>query len=275
MLQGLNVPPLFSINREEILKPVQQAQVEQVPTKQTVEVKEIDLNPPNKTLYINRLNEKVTAEEMRQTLYALFSQSGKVLDIIVKKNILMRGQAFILMEDEESAIQAQKKFHNTQLYDKVMKVNFAKEKSYYISKGEYEEKEKLPMSDKIKEHKKRIQDKRQREMFNQKQQREAPTISMPLTVNQVYTGNSSKIKVLLYNQFFDSKLTKQRLHLVDFVNLEQHFRNFFGFREFRGIKPKGVAFVEFEDELQATHCLNELNGTQFEEVTLQISYQKK
>ncbi|CAD8150328.1 unnamed protein product [Paramecium pentaurelia] len=211
MLQNLNVPPLFSINREEILKPVQQAQVEQVPTKQTVEIKEIDLNIPNKTLYINRLNEKVTAEEMRQTLYALFSQSGKVLDIIVKKNILMRGQAFILMEDEDSAIKAQKAFHNTQLYDKVMKVNFAKEKSYYISKGDYEEKEKLPMSDKIKEHKKRIQDKRQREMINQKQQREAPTISMPLTMNQVYTGTSNKIKVLLYFQFFDSKLTKQSL----------------------------------------------------------------
>ncbi|CAD8138182.1 unnamed protein product [Paramecium octaurelia] len=211
MLQGLNVPPLFSINREEILKPVQQAQVEQVPTKQTVDFKEIDLNPPNKTLYINRLNEKVTAEEMRQTLFALFSQSGKVLDIIVKKNILMRGQAFILMEDEEAAIKAQKAFHNTQLYDKVMKVNFAKEKSYYISKGDYEEKEKLPMSDKIKEHKKRIQDKRQREMINQKQQREAPTISMPLAVNQVYSGTSNKIKVLLYIQFFDSKLTKQSL----------------------------------------------------------------
>ncbi|CAD8057527.1 unnamed protein product [Paramecium sonneborni] len=213
MLQGLNVPPLFSINREEILKPVQQqTQVEQeVPTKQTIDFKEMDLNPPNKTLYINRLNEKVTAEEMRQTLYALFSQSGKVLDIIVKKNILMRGQAFILMEDEESAFKAQKAFHNTQLYDKVMKVNFAKEKSYYIQKGEYEEKEKLPMSDKIKEHKKRIQDKRQREMINQKQQREAPTISMPLTVNQVYTGASNKIKVLLYIQFFDSQLTQQSL----------------------------------------------------------------
>ncbi|CAD8055457.1 unnamed protein product [Paramecium sonneborni] len=212
MLQGLNVPPLFSINREEVLKPVQQqTQVEQVPTKQTIDFKEMDLNPSNKTLYINRLNEKVTAEEMRQTLYALFSQSGKVLDIIVKKNILMRGQAFILMEDEESAIKAQKAFHNTQLYDKVMKVNFAKEKSYYISKGEYEEKEKLPMSDKIKEHKKRIQDKRQREMINQKQQREAPTISMPLTVNQVYTGASNKIKVLLFIQFNDSQLTQQSL----------------------------------------------------------------
>lgn len=58
------------------------------------------------------------------------------------------------------------------------------------------------------------------------------------------------------------------LQLVDFTNLEQHFRNFFGFREFRGIKLKGVAFVEFEDELKATHCLNELNGTEFEGVTL-------
>ena len=56
--------------------------------------------------------------------------------------------------------------------------------------------------------------------------------------------------------------------MVDFTNLEQHFRNFYGFKEFRGIKLKGVAFVEFEDELKATHCLNELNGTEFEGITL-------
>ena len=40
------------------------------------------------------------------------------------------------------------------------------------------------------------------------------------------------------------------------MELEMFFRNFIGFREFRGIKPKGVAFVEFDDELKATHCLN-------------------
>jgi RNA recognition motif-containing protein len=31
-------------------------------------------------------------------------------------------------------------------------------------------------------------------------------------------------------------------------------------REMRSVKPKGIAFVEFDDELKATHCLNELNG---------------
>lgn len=62
---------------------------------------------------------------------------------------------------------------------------------------------------------------------------------------------------------------------MDYERLEMLFRNFYGFKEFRGIRPKAVAFVEFEDELKATHCLNELNGTPFEGVSLQISYQKK
>jgi len=61
-------------------------------------------------------------------------------------------------------------------------VNFAKEKSYFVAKAEgtFVEKEKLPMSDRIKEHKRKIQERRYKEQFNQKSQKEVPTISMPL-----------------------------------------------------------------------------------------------
>ena len=36
----------------------------------------------------------------------------------------------------------------------------------------------------------------------------------------------------------------------------------------RGVRPKGIAFVEFDDELKATHCLNELNNQYFHDVQL-------
>ena len=36
----------------------------------------------------------------------------------------------------------------------------------------------------------------------------------------------------------------------------------------RGVRPKGIAFVEFDDELKATHSLKELNGKYFHGVQL-------
>ncbi|KAM3129521.1 hypothetical protein pb186bvf_018356 [Paramecium bursaria] len=270
MIPVASFPPLFQINREAIIEQVPEVVVVEQEQEQpeVIVPEDVELLPQNQTLYVNRLNEKIQIEDMRQTLYALFSQYGSVIDVVTKKNIKMRGQAFVIMESLEEAQMAQQQLNNYQLYDKVMKVNFAKEKSDYISKkeGTYIERDKLPMSDKIKEHKKRIQERQQKQQLNQRQQKEVPTISIPLGFRETKPKFGNQPNKTLF---------VEGLLQVDFGNLEQHFRNFYGFREFRGIKPKAVAFVEFEDELKATHCLNELNGTEFEGVNLQISYQKK
>jgi len=52
--------------------------------------------PPNQTLYINNLNEKLPKDELRRALYALFGQFGPVLDVVALKTVRMRGQAFIV-----------------------------------------------------------------------------------------------------------------------------------------------------------------------------------
>ena len=74
--------------------------------------------PPNQTLYINNLNEKVKKEgdtlskirylplsgfyslvsELKKSLYAIFSQFGPILDIVAMKTLKMRGQAFVVFQ---------------------------------------------------------------------------------------------------------------------------------------------------------------------------------
>ena len=49
------------------------------------------MNPPNKTIYINNLEERVALPDMKVTLTNEFSQFGKILDIVLKRNIKMRG----------------------------------------------------------------------------------------------------------------------------------------------------------------------------------------
>ncbi len=41
--------------------------------------------PPNNTIYINNLNEKIKADELKKSLYAVFVQFGEILDIITGK----------------------------------------------------------------------------------------------------------------------------------------------------------------------------------------------
>lgn len=44
------------------------------------------------TLYLNNINEKVKKNVLKQLLYMLFSQYGKVIQIVACKGIKMRGQ---------------------------------------------------------------------------------------------------------------------------------------------------------------------------------------
>lgn len=59
---------------------------------------------PNNTLYISNLNEKVPLEELKDTLFNIFEEYGEILDIVAKKNIRMRGQAFLIFKDINSAM---------------------------------------------------------------------------------------------------------------------------------------------------------------------------
>jgi RNA recognition motif-containing protein len=49
-------------------------------------------SPPNQTLYINNINEKIQKEVLKKQLYMLFSQYGKVKQITACKGLKMRGQ---------------------------------------------------------------------------------------------------------------------------------------------------------------------------------------
>lgn len=90
---------------------------------------------PNQTIYINNLNEKVKLDgisilmqffniiwiiELKQSLYYLCSQYGEVLDVVAKKNIKMRGQAFIVFKDVNSATAALKALNGFNFFDKPM-----------------------------------------------------------------------------------------------------------------------------------------------------------
>ena len=96
-------------------------------------------NVPSHTIYVNNLNDKIKKIELINSLHAIFSQFGKILDIVASKNFRMRGQAFIVFEDVSSSTSALQSMQGFPFYDKPMRIAFAKSKSDAIAKidGEY------------------------------------------------------------------------------------------------------------------------------------------
>lgn len=75
---------------------------------------------PNNTIYINNLNEKIKKEELKKSLYAIFSQFGQILDIVALKTLKMRGQAFVIFKEIQSATNALRSMQGFPFYDKPM-----------------------------------------------------------------------------------------------------------------------------------------------------------
>jgi len=93
-------------------------------------------NQPNNTLYINNLNDKVSKEELKVQLLALFATYGKVIDIGASKSQKMKGQAFLVFTDLASATSAMRACEGMLFYDKPLRISYAKTKSYATLRNE-------------------------------------------------------------------------------------------------------------------------------------------
>lgn len=76
--------------------------------------------PASQTLYIQNLNDKIRKEDLRISLYTLFSTYGCVLDVNALKTMKCRGQAHIAFRDIISATQAMRALHGVNIYGKDM-----------------------------------------------------------------------------------------------------------------------------------------------------------
>jgi len=211
--------------------------------------------PPNETLYINNLNEKIKKEEMRRALYSVFCQFGTVLDVLVKKTLKMRGQAFVVFRDIGSATTALRQMQNFPFFDKQMKIQYAKVKSDLIAKlqGTFVEREKRPRPEKAqKEKKEKKRPPKKNKVDTESKEEEgkdtsAPT-SLPVPQPKAQPPN---------HKLFIQNLPEQ----TNAMMLQMLFQQFPGFKEVRMVPGnKGIAFVEFGNELEAGVALSGLQN---------------
>merc|ERR1711998_228547 len=87
---------------------------------------EDDGPPPNNTIRVNNLNEKVKGPKLKSALRAVFKQFGEILEIHAMDSLKRRGQAFVVFDQLDAAEDAKCRMQGFPFYDKPMRIEFAK-----------------------------------------------------------------------------------------------------------------------------------------------------
>ena len=83
----------------------------------------------NQNPQVRNLEERIKIDELKEALMEIFSEYGNIVDLVAKKNLKAKGQAFIVFEDKESAERAVKEVQGFELFEKPMLLDYAKTKS--------------------------------------------------------------------------------------------------------------------------------------------------
>ncbi|XP_022903637.1 U1 small nuclear ribonucleoprotein A [Onthophagus taurus] len=210
---------------------------------------------PNNTIYINNLNEKIKKEELKKSLFAIFSQFGQILDIVAFKTLKMRGQAFVIFKEIQSSTNALRSMQGFPFYDKPMRIQYSKTDSDIIAKmkGTYSERPKKIRPPPTKED----------DAPKKKKKNKDP--------NRIPGGNNAEQPP---NQIlFLTNLPDETSEMM----LSMLFNQFPGFKEVRLVPNRhDIAFVEFENELQSGAAKDALQGFKITPThAMKISFAKK
>jgi len=81
------------------------------------------------SVYVRNLEERIKIPELVEALTELFSEYGTILEVVAKKNLKAKGQAFIVFDDPESAEKAIEEVQGFEIFGKEMKLEKARTKS--------------------------------------------------------------------------------------------------------------------------------------------------
>jgi len=189
---------------------------------------------------------------LKKSLYAIFSQFGSIADIVALKTLKLRGQAWVIFKEVNSATNAMRSMQGFPFYDKPMRIAYAKQDSDVIAKmkGTYTERPKKTKEEKNKKKKTKENIKKQLHSFG------APLGEQP--PNQI-----------LFLTYLPEETNE--------VMLQMLFTQFPGFKEVRLVPGRhDIAFVEFENEIQATTAKESLNGFKLTPTSsMRITFAKK
>jgi RNA recognition motif-containing protein len=229
---------------------------------------------PLHRVYVKNLEERIKVDALKVALTEIFSEYGNIVDLVAKKNLKAKGQAFIVFDNPDDAAKAIEEVNGFELFDKPMQLDFARTRSDATVLKEDGE------SGLEKWKRARLAEKERKqavEATQQKLKRPAPATDAPDTTGlsarpikavkgaglKPSGGNNAAIipdeylppnKILFLRDLPDS---------YDADGLSRIFSRFEGFKEVRMVPGrKGIGFVEYEAEAGAISAKEATAGMQ-------------
>ncbi|KAF5022659.1 hypothetical protein F66182_5302 [Fusarium sp. NRRL 66182] len=239
--------------------------------------------PSISTVYVQNLEERVKLESLTDALRTIFSEFGNVVDIVAKKNLRAKGQAFIVFDKPESARDAIEEIDGFELFDKPMKLALARTRSDKTvelneNKEDFEHHKRHRQAEKDK--RKALEAAEEQRQLN-KRGPGAATDSRP---NKAAKSSGLKsTSAAASGGVLDEFLPPNKILFVqnipeeyDIEALSSVFGRFDGFREVRLVPGRhGIAFVEYEAEQGAITAKENTAGLNLGDRPIKVTYQRQ
>ncbi|KAG7672000.1 hypothetical protein Ndes2526B_g07049 [Nannochloris sp. 'desiccata'] len=197
------------------------------------------------TLYVNNLHEKISQDDLRESMRCIFGQFGKIIDIVSRRTYKLRGQAWVVFEKEDDAADALKFMQGFPFFNKPIRIAYAKTKSDAVAKldGSYNEEE----------VESRKQARRQAHEAAKVAEAAPGTAAPGGAAAAAATGPAADATRTLFIENLPNEANEGMLLLV--------FQRFPGLKEVRMVPHKpGIAFVEYDNDEGAAAALTGLQG---------------
>ncbi|PTB39783.1 uncharacterized protein TrAFT101_005173 [Trichoderma asperellum] len=237
---------------------------------------------PISTVYVQNLEERVKPEVLSEALKTIFSEFGNVIDIVAKRNLKAKGQAFIVFDQPSAAQNAIEEVEGFELFGKPMKVAMARMQSdktveTNCSKDEFET---------HKRHRQAEKDKRKalEAADEQRQLKRAAGAAAEARPSKSAKPSGLKSTSAPASAVVpDEYLPPNKILFIqnvpdeyDIDGLNAIFGRFDGFREIRLVPGRrGIAFVEYQNEQGAITAKENTAGMLLADKPIKVTYQRQ
>lgn len=236
---------------------------------------------PISTVYVQNLEERVKLETLLEALKILFSEYGAVVDIVAKKRLRARGQAFIVFDRPEDAENAMSNMQGFQLFGKPMKTAMARtssDKSVQMkgTNDDFAMHKKHRQEEKVKRQ--ALEDADGQERLRGQTRGSEKRIGRTTKAAGVKSTNGMTSTVIPDEYLPPNKILflQNVPDEYDVDALTALFGRFEGLIEVRVVPTRrGIAFVEYEAESGAIAAKESISGMTLGDKVIKVTYQRQ
>jgi len=226
------------------------------------------------SVYVRSIDERVKIPLLTETLREVFGEYGTVVDVIAKKSLKRKGQAFIIYDSEDSAQNAIDELQGFEIFGKQMHLDFAKTRSDITVLREDGE-------EGLETHKKhRLAEKERKQAIEAANAKpEKRPAAENLAERPAKTSKAAQPAGVVPDEYLPpNKVLFLRDLPEDYgqAALTAIFSRYPGFKEVRTVPGRTtIAFVEYEDENGAITAKEATAGLTLSDKQIKVTFQRQ